>query len=306
MMKHDETHSNMMKQIDKTLVAERFARARKTYAREAKVQRQVAEKMIGLIEAHTARIKYRDIVEIGCGTGAFSRLLKERLQPESCLFNDLCPEMEEFVAALCDGNNPAAGRRGCFETTSLFESGIRFEAGDAEQLTFPRPLDLIASCSTFQWFSDLQRFFHRAHAALNDGGILAFTTFGEENMREIRSLTGSGLDYTSPSRLREMLHEASFDILHFEEEVVSLSFPSPKDVLKHLRMTGVTGTTKSMWTPHRFALFCREYEARFGVEKETEKKAVEKEAGKEVAEEAKKGVTLTYHPIYIIARKNPS
>ena len=280
-----------MKQIDKTLVAERFARARKTYAREAKVQRQVAEKMMGLIEAHTARIKYRDIVEIGCGTGAFSRLLKERLQPESCLFNDLCPEMEEFVAALC------------------LESGIRFESGDAEQLTFPRPLDLIASCSTFQWFSDLQRFFHRAHAALNDGGILAFTTFGEENMREIRSLTGSGLDYTSPSRLREMLHEASFDIVHFEEEVVSLAFPTPKDVLKHLRMTGVTGTTKSMWTPHRFALFCREYEARFGVEKEAEKEAqfgAEKEAGKEVAEEAKKGVTLTYHPIYIIARKNPS
>ena len=40
-----------------------------------------------------------------------------------------------------------------------------------------------------------------------------------------------------------------FDILHAEEEVVTLPFPTPQAVLKHLKQTGVTG--RSIRTAHR-------------------------------------------------------
>ena len=93
--------------MDKRLIAERFARARDTYSREARVQQQVAEKMLRLLTEHTSL--FHRIVEFGCGTGSYSRLLLDKLQPESLLLNDLCPEMRECLTDLlpvlpCNGS----------------------------------------------------------------------------------------------------------------------------------------------------------------------------------------------------------
>lgn len=88
--------------MDKRLIAERFARARDTYSREARVQQQVAEKMLRLLAEHTSL--FHRIVEFGCGTGSYSRLLLDKLQPESLLLNDLCPEMRECLTDLLSQN----------------------------------------------------------------------------------------------------------------------------------------------------------------------------------------------------------
>lgn len=53
-------------------------------------------------------------------------------------------------------------------------------------------------------------------------GLLAFSTFGATNMHEIRQLTGHGLDYLSVEELQAL--SPGFDILHAEEEVISLPF----------------------------------------------------------------------------------
>ena len=161
--------------MDKRLIAERFARARDTYSREARVQQQVAEKMLQLLTEHTSL--FHRIVEFGCGTGSYSRLLLDKLQPECLLLNDLCPEMRECLADL------------------LPQNMVQFIPGDAEALDFPEGTDLITSCSTLQWFNDPEAFFTRCHRFLSEDGYLAFSTFGAENMREIRMLTGHGLEY---------------------------------------------------------------------------------------------------------------
>lgn len=260
------------------MIAQRFAQARNTYTQEARVQQQVAEKMIRLLAQATGQEsrktepdtekafplkEFRNVVEFGCGTGSYSRLLRQCLHPENLLLNDLCPEMEECVSDICNAT-------------------VRFLPGDAELLDFPVETDLITSCSTLQWFGHPAMFFHRCHAALRQGGILAFSTFGAENMHQIRRLTGHGLEYPSLKQLQEML-SCNFDILHAEEELVSLFFPTPQDVLRHLKQTGVTGTEKRIWTRTRLQTFCEEYIRLFA-----------NQEGK---------VELTYHPIYIIARK---
>ena len=93
-------------------------------------------------------------------------------------------------------------------------------------IDFPRETDLITSCSTLQWFNDPGAFLTRCHQALVADGLLAFSTFGTTNMHEIRQLTGHGLDYLSVEELQALL-SPRFDILHAEEEVVSLPFPTP-------------------------------------------------------------------------------
>lgn len=263
-----------LQHIDKALVAQRFARSRSTYEREASVQRQVAAKMMRLLTdmmqaggltPGEQRARFRHIVEPGCGTGSFSRILWATLRPDTLLLNDLCPEMEECVADLC-----------------VARPAVRFVPGDAEALDLPSDTDLIASCSTLQWFNDPAAFFARCHRALSAGGVLAFSTFGAENMRQIRLLTGNGLNYPPLGRLKELL-APHFRLLHAEEEIVNLPFDSPTAVLRHLKQTGVTGTEKRMWTRGRLQTFCHDYTRLFGNDRGQ--------------------VELTYHPIYLIAQK---
>lgn len=320
--------------IDKALVARRFAHARDTYGSEARVQQQVAEKMLRLLTAHActsaavqdgngdrqqprnAALSFRHIAEFGCGTGCYSRLLLRTLQPETLLLNDLCPEMEECIHDLLTGGRrlpraPQAGNASGVlydadvefygaETPSentkvpsenakvpLYGSSpattaVSFLPCDAETLDFPQGTDLITSCSTLQWFADTERFFARCHHFLSDGGILAFSTFGKKNMREIHTLTGHGLEYLSLDNLKVLL-SPRFEILYAEEEIVSLPFGTPLEVLRHLKQTGVTGTEKRVWTRGRLQSFCDEYIRMCGNDD--------------------RSVSLTYHPIYVIARK---
>lgn len=260
------------KSIDKNLVARRFAHARNTYGREARVQQQVAEKMLHLLTEHacppTATSPFRHIAEFGCGTGCYSRLLLHALQPETMLLNDICPEMEECISDICHRDH---------------QGHISFLPCDAETLDFPPGTDLITSCSTLQWFTDAERFFARCHHFLTDGGILAFSTFGKQNMREIHTLTGHGLEYLSLDSLKALL-SPHFKVLHAEEEILSLPFSTPLEVLHHLKQTGVTGTEKRIWTRGHLQNFCNEYVRMCG--------------------NADNSVQLTYHPIYVIARKN--
>lgn len=299
--------------IDKALVARRFAHARDTYGSEARVQQQVAEKMLRLLTVHActsaaapdgngdrqqpqnAALSFRHIAEFGCGTGCYSRLLLRTLQPETLLLNDLCPEMEECIHDLLTsgGRLPRAPQAGnasgiLYDAdvelygSSPATTAVSFLPCDAETLDFPQGTDLITSCSTLQWFADTERFFARCHHFLSDGGILAFSTFGKKNMREIHTLTGHGLEYLSLDNLKVLL-SPRFEILYAEEEIVSLPFGTPLEVLRHLKQTGVTGTEKRVWTRGRLQSFCDEYIRMCGNDD--------------------RSVSLTYHPIYVIARK---
>lgn len=133
-----------------------------------------------------------------------------------------------------------------------------------------------------QWFNDPKEFFARCHRFLSEDGYLAFSTFGTENMREIRTLTGHGLDYLPIEALKELL-APHFETVYAEEEIVSLPFSTPLQVLQHLKETGVTGTEKKVWTRGRLQTFCNSYTEQF-----------RREDG---------NVTLTYHPIYIVTRR---
>ena len=245
------------------------------------------------------------------------------LQPETLLLNDLCPEMEECIHDLLTGGGrlprapqagnasgvlydadvefygaetpsestkvPSENAKAPSENTkaplygsSPATTAVSFLPCDAETLDFPQGTDLITSCSTLQWFADTERFFARCHRFLSDGGILAFSTFGKKNMREIHTLTGHGLEYLSLDNLKVLL-SPRFEILYAEEEIVSLPFGTPLEVLRHLKQTGVTGTEKRVWTRGRLQSFCDEYIRMCGNDD--------------------RSVSLTYHPIYVIARK---
>lgn len=242
-------------------IVTRFTRALDSYDAEAVAQRQICRRLIGLLRRY-AGSRFRRILEIGCGTGGFTRLLRDCCSADEWYLNDLC--------------------EGCRETaTGLFATGHPvFIAGDAETAAFPGQFDLIASASAFQWIRHPEAFLHRLAAMLSAEGTMVFNTFAPDNLREVRLLSGRGLNYPTAEQLTEWIR-TNYRLLHMEEERIVLTFDTPMDVLRHLKATGVTATGGGHWTRREQTDFCRRYTKMFST--------------------ADNKVTLTYCPLYVVA-----
>ena len=250
--------------MDKSLIISRFSKSAQSYNSDAEAQQQVARRMIELLQPYVEN-DVRRVVEIGCGTGVYSRLLIDTFTPQQFTINDICETMKQHCADILAHNNHS------------------FIACDAEQWELPQQIDLLTSCSTLQWFQHLDVVFQKAHTALNDHGIFAFSTFGKENLREISTLTGHSLRYTTLAELSETLSQIGFSVLCAQEEKIVLTFNTPKDVLVHMKRTGVNGIAKQKWTKSTLQRFSEHYIAHFSVD-----------SGK---------ISLTYHPMYFILKK---
>ena len=248
--------------IDKCAVRRRFGRSLGTYRDAAEVQRVMAAALLDIFTLATLERQFAGIVELGCGGGTLTDLLTDRFDFAQLTLIDLVPECGKFHR-----HRPAA----------------RFLAGDIETMELPEG-DLYLSNAVFQWTDDPGRLFGRIAAKLPDGGFLAFTTFGPENLREIAALTGRGLAYRGEPELAALLEANGFEVLAAREELLAREFDSPLDVLKSLKATGVTAVAPAVrWTRRRLAEFCEAYTGKFRLE-----------SGK---------FPLTYHPIALVAQK---
>ena len=168
------------------------------------------------------------------------------------------------------------------EAGYLFDRRYRFIGGDAETIDLPGDLGAIVSASTFQWFRNLSAFFAKAQRLLRSNGVLAFSTFGPTHFQELRKLTENGLTYFSRENLAACLEKKNFQILFSHEEKITLYFDQAVDVLRHLRKTGVNGGFRSPWSVKHFREFQARYEKLFS---------------------SGKGLPLTFHPVFLIAKK---
>lgn len=252
--------------VEKSLVARRFLRSLATYDGAAVVQREMAERLVGGLLSARADGRFDDVLELGCGTGLLTERLLQNCRLRRLVLNDLVPECESTA------RRHAERRPGV---------SLQFVRGDMEAVEFPCPQDLIASSAALQWAADMRGLLARMSALLRSGGVLAIAAFGPSNLREVSDLTGRSLRYRALAEWREALAGAH-EILNGFEDLRTLWFASAREVLRHLRQTGVNALEAEAWSPSKVRRFCRAYEATFG---------------------RNGGVPLTYHPVFIIARK---
>lgn len=250
---------------DKKLITLRFEQAAATYEQQATVQHQVAERLLTLLSTAVPAVAPASILEIGCCTG----LLTEKL-----------PARFPGLAHLAVSDLVAAFEQCICRKLGTFAGGKTFLAGDIESVRLPAHYDLIISSSTLHWVHDLPQLCRKLHAHLNPNGILAFSLYGIDNLREIRALTGMGLQYQSLEQLRGVVAE-EFHVLAAEQALETLWFPDPMAALQHLRATGVNSVVQQSWTRKQIKSFILDYKQRFSGEQ---------------------GVPLTYHPLFIVAR----
>ena len=67
--------------MDKDLIRKRFSKASATYNREASAQKAIAGEMCALLEHIASRKDFSEVLEIGCGTGVYTGMIKSRFNP---------------------------------------------------------------------------------------------------------------------------------------------------------------------------------------------------------------------------------
>ena len=246
--------------INKALVAQRFAKAGQSYVEHAVVQKQISAQLFKYLKTYCPQ-SLPSVLEIGCGSGNLTHLFHSYFQVDQLFLNDLYDDVDQHFSTI---------------------ENIAWLIGDIEQLHLPQSLDAVISSSALQWMTDLPTLLHRIHDALKPNAYFGFSTFGSDNLTEIKQLTGQGLNYISLEFLKRQLEQQNFEVLFIEQEVKQIYFDHPKSVLQHLKATGVTATAKShRWTKQSLQQFYLDYQQFYG----------------------EQGFSLTYHPIYVIARR---
>ena len=153
-----------------------------SYEAHAGVQRDVAARLARLLPDLTRP----RVLELGCGTGLFSRHLVERYPEGRFLLTDAAPAM----LAECRHN-----------LTPALCSDISFEIMDASRPGGEGPFDLIASSMALHWVVEAAASLERLRALLAPGGVLLYSALGPESFTEWRAvLEAEGL----PSGLADL------------------------------------------------------------------------------------------------------
>lgn len=229
--------------IDKQRVGKSFARHYGQYEDAAVVQRDMADRLAAALAEHAPQLAVQRALEIGIGTGFLTRHLAARFPEAEWWFNDLTPAAFDWIPV------------GLKQALPL--------EGDAETLPYPHGLDLLASASALQWFDDLESFFPKARGVMNAGGVLALASFGDRHFHELAAVANAPLHYPTPAAFSDMARRAGFStLLHAEDWEETLLFSSARDLLDHLRRTGVNGASaRAISTPAQLRAFEADYRA---------------------------------------------
>ncbi|MDD6228799.1 MAG: DUF452 family protein [Bacteroidales bacterium] len=203
-------------------VSRRFGRAWDTYESQAIPQLMAALHLDRLI-CDNVKGEIADMLEIGPGTGLLTRQYARHLNPRSIDFVDITETGPFDIASEC-----------------------RYHVMDAELWIrqCERRYDLIVSASAIQWFSDLRGFFSECARVLRPGGWLAISTFAPGNLEELDALRPSPLIYPSAANLGQWLGQ-DFEIICLEQNEIRMEFESRRQLLLHLKHTGVGGSASS-------------------------------------------------------------
>ena len=172
--------------IDKHQARQAFSRAAPRYDEVAVLQREIGQRMLERLDLVT--LQPRVILDLGAGTGVATAQLAQRYRKAKTLALDFALPMLL-----------RARRRGGW---------LRRPAclcADLEQLPLAdHCVDLIYSNAALQWSNDLDQAFAEFLRVLRPGGLLMFSTFGPDTLKELRAAWSEVDGHAHVSRFPDM------------------------------------------------------------------------------------------------------
>lgn len=161
----DLAHSPVLGALpDKRQVAASFSRAAESYDSVAELQRAVGTQLLARLPPAQPVQAWLDL---GCGTGHFSRALAQRFPSAQGAALDIAEGMLRHA-------RPLGGAQ-------------QFIAGDAERLPLrAQSRDLLFSSLAVQWCADFAAVLAEAERVLQPGGLFAFSSLCVGTLQELR------------------------------------------------------------------------------------------------------------------------
>lgn len=228
-------------EIDKMRARHSFGRAAKAYDANAILQASVRAEMLDRL--NLVKLNPQVILDAGCGTGLASVALKEKFKSAQVLSLDFAlPMLQE---AKQNGKNSHFLQ----QIRAIFKANQHFLCADIEHLPLKdASVGLIFSNVAIQWCNDLDAVFAHFYRILQPEGLLMFSTFGPDTLKELRMSTPE--TNTSVSRFIDMhdigdaLVRAGFNAPVLDVERYTLTYDDVTSVMRDLKSIGAHNATQ--------------------------------------------------------------
>ena len=242
--------------LDKRRVRQAFDRAAVDYDRVAVLQREVGNRLMERLDY--MRLQPQTIVDIGAGTGHLSKALAQRYKQARVLALDLAPNMLR------------AARRHAGPLARLLRRQS-FICADAERLPLAdQSADMIFSNLTLQWCGALDAVFAEFRRIIRPGGMVLFSTFGPDTLKELRDSWAAADEAVHVSAFIDM-HDIGDALLRggfadpvMDAERFTLTYPDVRTVMRELKLLGAqnaaSGRNRSLTGKGRLRAMTEAYE----------------------------------------------
>ena len=207
---------------DKRQVAASFSRAAASYDSVAQLQRAVGHELLSRLPADFSPQRWLDI---GCGTGYFSRALAQRLPAGEGIGLDIAEGMLNHA-------RPLGGAQ-------------HFIASDAERLPLKADsFELLFSSLAVQWCANFDAVLSEAHRVLQPGGVLAFASLCVGTLAELRESWQAvdGLVHVNRFRTFETYQQlcaaSGLQVISLERQPHVLHYPDARSLTHELKALG--------------------------------------------------------------------
>jgi malonyl-CoA O-methyltransferase len=224
--------------IDKKMMRRSFSRAAAGYDATAVLQREVCTRMLERLDY--IKMKPARLLDAGSGTGWGGRQLATKYPDAQIISLDIAIGMLQT----------AQSRSGWWK--KLFGGGRQLAVcGDVEVLPLaPNSIEMVWSNLAVQWCNDLPATFVELHRVLKAEGLLMFSTFGPDTLKELRQAF-NGVDghnhlnrFADMHDIGDMLVQAGFSEPVMDMEYMTLTYDDVRGVLRDLKDIGAHNATR--------------------------------------------------------------
>lgn len=225
-------------------VRQHFSRAAARYDEAAVLQRAVAEHLDERLDLVT--LVPKRILDVGAGTGILTEKMLARYPDADVVAVDLSEAMLRWAhGKLQRPRWPLPG--GLCERLGWTHCPAQLVAADAARLPFSDgAFDLVVSNLMLQWCDDLDTVLRELRRVLRPEGLLMFTSFGPDTLKELRTAWAQVDDRAHVNTFIDMhdvgdaLIRAGFAQPVMDVEHFTLTYDAPMGVLQDLKALGAT------------------------------------------------------------------
>ena len=239
--------------IDKRQLRRAFEKAAQTYDSAAALQHEVGKRMLDRLSL--IKKKPKVILDLGAGTGRATKSLLKRYRHSTVIAVDIASAMLKKTTARC----------GLFRRPTLL-------CADIEALPIhDGSADLIYSNLTLQWCNDIDRTLQEFRRVAKAGGLLMFTTFGPDTLKELRASWASTDNnihvnaFLDMHDLGDTLIKAGFANPVMDMEMITMTYQDVRLIMQDLKLIGAQnktwGRSRGLTGKTRFKRFMEAYEA---------------------------------------------